>query len=69
MPSTAKAEATATVNKQPPPSLAMSTDPNALKTRAMRLRGGCFVRYSSAVPIPIPYTFSRNATSPVGAAI
>ena len=51
------------VNRQPPPALGMSTDPNGPEQRAMRLRGGCFVRYSSAVPMPITYTFSRNAKS------
>ena len=51
------------VNKQPTPALAMSTDPNGPEQRAMRLRGGCFVRHSSVVPMPITYTFSRNAKS------
>jgi hypothetical protein len=57
------------VNKQPPPALAMSTDLNAPGQRAMRLRGGCFVRHFSAVPILNTYTFSRNAiATPVGVA-
>ena len=46
------------VNKQPPAAPVMSTDPNAQEQRAMRLRGGCFVRHSSDVPMPIStYTF------------
>jgi hypothetical protein len=57
------------VNKQPPPSMTMSTDPNAPQKRALRLRGGCLVRYPSAVPISSTYTFFRNVTCPVGAAI
>lgn len=51
------------VNKQPPPAMGMSTDPNGPEQRAMRLRGGCFVRHSSAVPMPNTYIFSRNARS------
>ena len=54
------------VNKQPPPALAMSTDPNGLENRAMRLRGGCFVRHSCVVPMPIAYMFyyfNRNVKS------
>ena len=43
--STEKGNDAGPVNKQPPPSLAMSTDPNAPGPRAMRLRGGCFVRH------------------------
>ena len=42
-------------NKQPPPALPMSTDPNAQGQHATRLRGGCFVRHSSAVSILIAY--------------
>ena len=56
------------VNKQPPAAPVMSTDPDVLDQRAMRLRGGCFVRHSRAVPMPITYTFFRNALCPVGAA-
>ena len=69
--STAKGNDVGPVDKQPLPALDMSTDPNVPRQRAMRLRGGCIVRYSSAVPIPITYTsFSRNASAiPVGAAI
>ena len=52
------------VNKQPPPAPRMSTDSDAnelpVGQRAMRLRGGCLVRHSNAVSIPITYTFSRN---------
>ena len=59
--STEKGNDVGPVNKQPPPALGMSTDPNGPEQRAMRLRGGCFVRHFSAVPIPITYTFSRNA--------
>ena len=72
MPSTLSSEKgsdVAPVNKQPPPALGMSTDPNGPEQRAMRLRGGCFVRHSSTVPTPIAYTFSRIAIStPVGCA-
>jgi hypothetical protein len=57
------------VNKQPPASFTMSTDPNGPGQRAKRLRGGCVVRRSNAVPIPITYTFFRIAKCPVGAAI
>lgn len=61
--SSAKGNDVGPVNKQPPPAMGMSTDPNGPEQRAMRLRGGCFVRNSSAVPMPITYTFSRNAMS------
>lgn len=57
------------VNKQPPAALPMSTDPNEQGKRAMRLRGGCLVRHSNAVPISGTYIFSRNVMSPVGAAM
>ena len=57
------------VDKQPSPALPMSTDPNAPSRRVMRLRGGCLVRHSNAVLIPITYTFSRNVMSPVDAAM
>ena len=68
--STEKGNDVGPVNKQPPPALGMSTDPNGPEQRAMRLRGGCFVRHSSAVPMPIINTFSRNANAiPVDAAI
>ena len=69
--SPAKGSDVAPVDKQPPPALGMSTDPNGPEQRAMRLRGGCFVRHSSAVliPITVTYTFSRNAIATlVGAA-
>ena len=57
------------VNQQPPAALPMSTDPNEQGKRAMRLRGGCLVRHSNAVPISVTYIFSRNVMSPVGAAM
>ena len=61
MPSTQSLSASAKVepvNEQPPPALSMSTDSNGPEP-AMRLRGGCFVRHSNAVPIRIAYAFSR----------
>jgi hypothetical protein len=33
------------VNKQPPASFTMSTDPNGQEQRAKRFRGGCLVRH------------------------
>ena len=74
MPSTTQSSLSAekgnTVSKQPAPSQAMSTDPNAPARRAMRLRGGCLVRHSVHLSASmITYTFSRNATCPVGAAM
>jgi hypothetical protein len=66
--SSEKPNDTGPVSKQPSPAVAMSTDPNApQQQRAMRLRGGCFVSHSSAVPMPITHTFSRNARYPAGA--
>ena len=72
--STEKCNDIGPVNKQPSPALTMSTvtDPNLNGPggRAMRLRGGCIVRHSSVIPIPINYTFSSNANAtPVGAAV
>ena len=52
MPSTSSTPKVDVVNKQPPASPDMSTDPNAPVNRAMRLRGGCFVRCSSSIPTP-----------------
>ena len=71
MPSTQSSSSTPkvdVVNKQPPPAMGMSTDPNGPEQRAMRLRGGCMVRRSSVVSISNTHTFFRNARSPVGAA-
>ena len=50
--STEKVSNVGPVNKQPPPALGMSTDPNGPEQRAMRLRGGCFVRHCDTVPKP-----------------
>ena len=57
---------------QPPPSLAMSTNPIGPEKRAVtakRLRGGwCDVRHSSAVPIPNTYIFFRMVSVVLAAA-
>ena len=57
------------INQQPTPALAMSTDPNGPGQRAMRLRGGCCVRHSSVIPIPITYALFSKSKCPVVAAI
>lgn len=46
--------------EQPAASPTMSPSMTTQKQLAMRLRGGCCVRYSRGVSIPIIYAYSRN---------